>query len=237
MANGLDTEKDLFHRLVEAGFKVAPPDDRLDMVFKIDRVVLAPPMRGGAIFYPPPLAIQVTTKLYDWPKRAEFVKTAAMVCARLVYMELDVGGDSGDESARAAAAALFNLFYNRDALAVTRVRVEHNRFQTTNLAEELRGFRDWLFAKIPGPIKGSITFWRADEQYGFITAQVPGTDGKEVSMSFYVRAAWIADTDLRRQLAQAGSDSSGGIRVQFEDGGQPDPEHWRKNAFNVRLEQ
>lgn len=237
MANGLGTEKDLFKRLVEAGFQIAPPDDRLDQVFKIDRVVLAPPMRGGAIFYPPPLAVQVTTKPCDWPKRAEFAKTAIQVCARLVYIELDVGGDSGDESARATAAALFNQFYNLDAPVVARVRVDHNRFQTTNLVEELQGFRGWLSAKIPGSIRGSITFWRPDEQYGFITAQVTGPDGKEANMSFYVRMAWIIDADLRKQLAQAGSDSPGGIKVQFEDGGQPDTEHWRKNALSVSLAQ
>lgn len=237
MPNGLETERMLFEGLEKRGFRFAPPSsDRNDKVFKIDRVVIAPPGIEGACFFPMPIGVQLTLRHGDWAKRAEFLEKARLACARLAYVEL-TGEAIEEEFFNAVAAALTALFFDERAPKEALVAVCANRYRLGDLATEMERYRAWLAVPIVGELVGQVIHWRAPDRYGFISAPVPGPDGIVESATFFFHQSAVSDAELTDRLSKSAGDLAGTSRIPviFNDAGQAAPEHWRKAAIEVAL--
>ncbi|KKW17531.1 MAG: hypothetical protein UY58_C0002G0017 [Candidatus Magasanikbacteria bacterium GW2011_GWA2_50_22] len=238
--NGLGAEQGVLKGLERLGFKLAPRSARLDEVYKVDAIVLAPPLSEGNYFFPQPLAVQVTTRPEDWTKRAEFLAVARAVGARLVYMELK-GMDVNGEVQSAVAAGLNAVFYDASAPTAVLLTVRDNSFALQDLAATMVQFKSWLETIIPGELSGTINFWLATERLGFLEAELPapGEPDRKISMPAYVHESQIADQSLRMRLRAYSGDLPvpERIPVLFNDGGWQRREHWRKAASHVRLRQ
>lgn len=227
MPNGLETEHALWDELATRGFSVTK-NPILDKTLKVDGVVTRPPTSDPVCFFPSPIAVQITTRVRDWQKRAEFVRVAKDVARCLAYIELS--GPMSGEIANATASALTYLFYCVQAPQIALVTVASNRFDLFNMNELLRRYQAWLNACIPGRLSGEITHWR-EKGYGFLTAKVAGPDRSIEVVQFFVHINSVEDESLKRQLTTTVGDVR--IPVTFEDGGAP-PNEDRKSAISLQ---
>lgn len=238
MANGSETtpgikaEQELVKQLRELGYEIAV-DGRLDHELKVDGIATAPPMPSGAFFYPPPIAIQVTTRIANWEKRIDCVAVARCIAPRIAYMEL-CGYEVTREMISATDAALRHLFYCKTSPQIALVEIGYNTYTCADLDDLLTKYRAWLRTIIHGRIHGEITFWRKDKKWGFISACVLGPNGVVEETQFFVH---LNSTDLALSQRLDGSDGEVAIPVTFEDGRIRAEEVKRKTAVNVTLEQ
>lgn len=237
MANGLDIERALFDGLSARGFQIAPPSDRLDKTYKVDRVVLRPPTVNGSPFYPPPIAVQLTLMRGDWGKREVFVSRAQAVARQLAYIELHED-EVSEEVLSTAHAALLRLFYDRNAPRVAIIVIRANWYELRDLEKELPLYRRWVETKIEGDIQGVLDYWDQERHFGFLLATVPGPTGKLEETAFFVHHTGIADPELAQRVRRFPSGNLKGkdrIRVVFCDGiDKEDGEADRKPAIRVR---
>lgn len=202
MANGLEIERKLFEALEQRGFRFAPPaSERDDILFKLDRVAVAPAFSGGACFFPAPIGVQLTLRHGDWAKRAEFLEMARSACTRLAYIEL-IGDEIGEEFFNAVAAALTALFFDERSPNEALVTVRTNRYRVCDLAGEIERYLVWLALPIVGELSGQVIHWRLPERYGFINASAQGPDGRVEPYTFFFRHPNVADAELAARLAQ-----------------------------------
>lgn len=237
MANGHEAERVVLEGLKARGFRLAElsPEDvqRLDTLYKLDGVVLAPPMAG--CFFPPPIGLQITTRGTDWPKRAECVSAVRHTgLFRLAYVELP-NEPINAEHVNAVVSALQALFFGGPEMPETAlVAIVPNSYTIYDLSAALARYRLWLIARIPGAILGTITYWDETRRYGFINAHVPDLDVPEANPSFFFHLSRVIDPALRSKL-DSNPDATVGTLVEFEEGDPPEDSLWRKNAVRVRL--
>lgn len=236
MANGLDIERAFFDQLSARGFQIAPPNDRLDRAYKVDRVVLGPPASAGACFFPPPIAVQLTMVRDYWGKRAAFVTCASAVASRLAYIELHEGAVT-EEVLATAHAALLQLFYNPSAPRVAIIILRANRYELRDLEAELPLYRKWVETKIEGEIKGVLDYWDSERGYGFVLATVLGPTRALEEAAFFIHHTSISDPELQQWIKTRDGTLQGGdrLRVVFQDGiSEEESEVERKPAVQVR---
>lgn len=228
---GLEAEREFVKCLQELEYKIVT-DELLDQHLKLDGVITAPPMSGSAFFYPTPIAMQVTTRIKDWEKRAGCVQVARNIASRLAYIEL-CGYDITSEMVNAADAALRSMFYCQATPQIALVEIRNNNYSIADLDALLIQYQTWLKTIIPGQLTGEITVWKTEKRWGFLTALARGPNGIVEEVQFYFH---ISSVDITLSQKLDGLDGNISIQVTFEDGGvRASGERKRKSAINVKF--
>ena len=226
---GIQAERALVDGLRKLGFQIIA-GKRLDEELKADGIITALPMPEQTLFYPPPIAIQVTTRRSHWDKRVDFVLTAKVLTKKLIYIE--ICGPVSPEMIFMASSALTHLFCCENVSRNTLVTLTSTDYKIADMDELLSQYQKWISTLITGRISGRITRWMTEGGFGFITATVIGPSGTSEEINFFVHHSSVNDV-LSQRLST--SDGKANIPVTFEDGGvRSEDEQKRKTAVRVQ---